>query len=73
ENVVVTDFDATGGGTHQDYLYFSQAAFGKPRIYQDHHDTVLEFQGFFSVRLEDVDRSEVSIADDFKVPPVLDV
>lgn len=69
--ITITDFDAVGGGGSQDYVFFAKDS-ETPRIFQDHHDTVLDFGHGDKVILLDVDRSEFSIADDFKVPPIFE-
>lgn len=70
---VITDFDANGGGKDQDYLYFENTNQITPRIYQDHHNTVLDFGHHLTVTLLDVDRADFSLVDDIKKPPVLDM
>lgn len=60
--VVVTDFDAVGGGAAQDYFYFDQNEL-HARIYQDGDDTVLDFGDRRTMTLLDVDRGDISMAD----------
>jgi Ca2+-binding RTX toxin-like protein len=69
---VVTDFDANGGGKNQDYIYFQDSSV-KPRIYQDHHNTVLDFGQGHSLTLTGVDRADFSLANDFKIPPAYEM
>jgi Ca2+-binding RTX toxin-like protein len=69
--VVITDFDANGGGNDQDYLYFQDIGI-KPRIYEDHHNTVLDFGKGHTVTLLHLDRTDFSLVDDFKMPAVYD-
>lgn len=70
--VVITDFDANGGGTDQDYIYCGGLDQFHPRIYQDHHNTVLDFGSHHTVTLLGVDRADFSLVDDVgPEPPVL--
>lgn len=71
KKMVVTDFDAVGGGANQDYFYIPNTD-AKPRIYQDHHDTVLDYGHGVTIRLEDVSRKDFSLVDDVKAPPIFD-
>jgi Ca2+-binding RTX toxin-like protein len=68
--IVITDFDANGGGKNQDYLYNLVPDSAKPRIYEDHHNTVLDYGHGHTVTLLHVDRGDISLVDDFKEPPV---
>jgi hypothetical protein len=67
KKIVVTDFDAVGGGDAQDYFYYDDTL--APRIYQDHHNTVIDFGHHHSMRLLNVHRGDVSMLD-FKEPPI---
>jgi hypothetical protein len=67
KKLVVTDFDAVGGGTDQDYFYYEDTL--TPRIYQDHHDTVIDFGHHQIIRLLGVHRGDVSMYD-FKEPSI---
>lgn len=69
--VLITDFDAVGGGQDQDYIYFSDQGDSKPRIYEDHHNTVLDFGHGHTVTLLNVGRADFSLADDYKEPGAL--
>lgn len=58
--MIVTDFDADGGGLEQDYLWFEGKAW---KAYQTGDDTKIEVDGGGVVVLKDVDRGEISIVD----------
>ena len=70
--VVIADFDAVGGGENQDYLAYVTPDGSKPRVYQDHHNTVLDFGHRHTLTLLDVDRTDFSLTDDFKMPPIFE-
>lgn len=58
---IVTDFDANGGGSHQDYLQLP----GDPdfRKHQKGEDTVIDFGHDNSVTLLNVDAHDITKAD----------
>jgi hypothetical protein len=72
KRVVVTDFDASGGGTNQDYYYFDEGFQTAPRIYESRGNTILDFGGRHTMTLVDVERGDIS-TEDFKVPPAFDL
>jgi len=58
--MVVTDFDADGGGLDQDYLWFEGKAWN---AFQVGEDTKIEIDGGGTVLLRDIDRGEISVLD----------
>jgi Ca2+-binding RTX toxin-like protein len=60
-NDVITDFDANGGGKHQDHIFLeAKAPFTKT---QHGHDTVLDFGHHNTLTLLDVHKADISMAD----------
>lgn len=72
EKVVITDFDAVGGGQDQDYLFPLVGDGVAQRIYQHRHNTVLDFGKGHTLTLVGVDRDDFSTIDDFKLPPIFE-
>jgi len=71
--VKITDFDAVGGGEKQDYVYFTRQDDVKPRVYEHHHNTVIDFGHGQTVTLLNVDRADFSLVDDFKEPAAFEM
>lgn len=71
KKLVVTDFDAVGGGVDQDYFCMMMTEGLDLRIYQNRRDTVLDYSDAASgqhatVTLKNVDRADFSLTDDVK-------
>jgi Ca2+-binding RTX toxin-like protein len=63
---VVTDFDAVGGGSKQDYIAADPEAVD---IIKSGHDVIIDFGGGHTLTLLDVHRSDISSAD-FEFPAI---
>jgi len=63
---IVTDFDAVGGGTKQDYI---SADRDKVEIIKSGHDVIIDFGGGHTLTLLDVNKSDVTAAD-FEFGPI---